>query len=235
MHMADDVEIGKRLKEARKAAGFKTAKAAAESLGVPYPTYSQHENGTRGIVREADLYARRYKITLDWLMRGKGPGILAPQPAEDLTPISSPIGSVKVSGKVAANSWMSVDDMDFGYEDEEFVPSVGGYPVEWQFALKIEGNCLNKIAAHGDRLVCLNVIMARVDIMPDDLVVVERSRFEGQMIERTAKRVRQAASGFELWPESTDPAHQDPIILNEKNLGESIRIIGKVLWILRKP
>jgi phage repressor protein C with HTH and peptisase S24 domain len=74
MHMADDIEIGQRLKEARKAAGFKTAKIAAESLGVPYSTYSQHENGTRGIVREAQLYVRRYKISLDWLMRGKGPG-----------------------------------------------------------------------------------------------------------------------------------------------------------------
>ncbi len=72
--MADDVEIGQRLKAARKKAGFKTAKAAAESLGVPYPTYSQHENGTRGITREADLYVRRYKISLDWLMRGKGDG-----------------------------------------------------------------------------------------------------------------------------------------------------------------
>ena len=72
--MADDTEIGQRLKEARKAAGFKTAKAAAESLGVAYPTYSQHENGTRGIVREADLYARRFKVSLDWLMRGKGAG-----------------------------------------------------------------------------------------------------------------------------------------------------------------
>lgn len=70
--MADDVEIGQRLKIARKGAGFKTARAAAESLGVPYPTYSQHENGTRGITREADLYARRFKVSLDWLLRGRG-------------------------------------------------------------------------------------------------------------------------------------------------------------------
>jgi len=72
--MADDIEIGQRLKAARKAAGFKTARAAAESLGVPYPTYTQHENGTRGIVREADLYTRRFKVSLDWLMRGRGQG-----------------------------------------------------------------------------------------------------------------------------------------------------------------
>ncbi len=71
MHMSDEKEVGQRLKEARKRAGFRTAKEAAESLGVAYPTYSQHENGTRGILREAELYARRFKVSLDWLLRGK--------------------------------------------------------------------------------------------------------------------------------------------------------------------
>ncbi|MBB4063648.1 XRE family transcriptional regulator [Gellertiella hungarica] len=70
--MAESVEIGKRLKAARERAGFKTARAAAESLGVTYSTYAQHENGTRGITREAELYARRFKVSLDWLLRGKG-------------------------------------------------------------------------------------------------------------------------------------------------------------------
>lgn len=70
--MNKNEEIGARLKQARIAAGFKTARAAAESLGVPYPTYSAHENGTRGVVREAEIYTRRLKISLDWLMHGKG-------------------------------------------------------------------------------------------------------------------------------------------------------------------
>lgn len=70
---------------------------------------------------------------------------------------------------------------------------------------------------------------------PNDLVIVERSRFNGQMIERTAKRIRQTISGFELWPESTEPNHQEPIKINGATDGEEIRIVGKVLWILRKP
>ncbi len=74
MHMTDEKDVGDRLRLARKQAGFRTAKDAAESLGVSYPTYSQHENGTRGILREAELYARRYKVSLDWLLRGKGQG-----------------------------------------------------------------------------------------------------------------------------------------------------------------
>src|SRR6478609_1215837 len=77
MHMEDNLkEVGQRLRAARVRAGFKTARAAAESLGIPYPTYTQHENGTRGLQREAEVYVRRYKISLDWLLRGKGPGMI---------------------------------------------------------------------------------------------------------------------------------------------------------------
>lgn len=89
--MSDNVEIGERLKVAREAAGFKTAKQAAQSLGVSYPTYVQHENGTRGIVREADLYARRFKVSLDWLLRGRGTA-----PDGNMTNVNS--ASAKIGG-----------------------------------------------------------------------------------------------------------------------------------------
>ncbi|MEI3850065.1 MULTISPECIES: XRE family transcriptional regulator [unclassified Ensifer] len=93
MLMTDEKDVGQRLKLARKSAGFKTAREAAESLGVRYPTYSQHENGTRGIVREAELYARRFKVSLDWLLRGKGAGPEVAALVEDDTddePVSRP-------------------------------------------------------------------------------------------------------------------------------------------------
>jgi hypothetical protein len=152
-----------------------------------------------------------------------------------LVPVDTPKGSVRVTGKVAANTWLDVDDMDFDFDDIEYVPASNEYPISMQFGLLIEGNCLNKIASHGDRLVCLNIIDADYRPIDGDLVIVQRSKFAGQMIERTAKRLRRAAKGFELWPESTDPTHQDPIVLYEKPDGVDIQIIGKVLWIVRRP
>lgn len=239
MRMADQVEIGRRLREARVAAGFKSAKAAAASLGVPYPTYSQHENGTRGIVREAELYARRYRVTLDWLMRGKGPG---PSEAANenkepggLVPITKNVDQIPVSGRVAANTWLDVEDTIIDYDNVEYVPSLSGYPVQWQFAYRVDGNCLNKVAKHGSVLVCLNIIASGDDVFEDDLVIVQRARFGGQMIERTAKRVRRTSRGIELWPDSTDPAHQEPIALEDSSSEIDVQIIGKVLWILNRP
>lgn len=152
-----------------------------------------------------------------------------------LDEINKSVDMVLVRGKVAANTWMDVDDMDFSYDDMESVPSLSGYPPSWQFGLKVDGNCLNKIANHGDVLVCLDTIAAQLDIAENDLAIVERRKFNGQMVQRTAKRVRRSAKGFELWPESTDPSHQEPILLYETVLGEDITIIGKVLWILRRP
>lgn len=234
MNQDDRPSPAKRLEEARIARGFKTAKAACDYFGWNYVSYSQHESGQRGLSRIADRYAAGYRVGEGWLLTGEGKGPDG-EASGGLTMTTAPIGAVAVTGKVAANNWISVDEMDFSYDDIEYVPSVTGYPVSMQFAVKVDGNCLNKKADHGDILVCLNIIKANVEAEPEDLVIVERSRYDGQMIERTAKRIRQTANGYELWPESNDPAHQLPIPLDDTQPGETIQIIGKVLWILRKP
>ena len=60
-----------RLKQSRLNAGFKTAAAASAYLGIPYGTYSGHENGSRGI-RDDELqrYAKTFKVSLYWLAYG---------------------------------------------------------------------------------------------------------------------------------------------------------------------
>lgn len=225
-----------RLVLARKMAGYSSAVKAAERFLWKVDAYKAHESGRNGFgIADAKRYAAAFRVDVGWLQTGQGTPPEASEEPNQLTKSTAPIGMIKVSGRVAANTWLSVDDMDFGYDDVDYVPSVGGHPIEWQFALVVEGNCLNKIAQHGERLVCLDTILSRVDIMPGDLVIVERKRFGGQMIERTAKRVRQTADGYELWPESTDPAHQEPIRLYRVPENEDIQVIGKVLWILRKP
>jgi len=61
-----------RLKQSRIKAGFKTAASAAAYLGIPYGTYSGHENGSRGI-RDDELqqYAKTFKVSLYWLAFGE--------------------------------------------------------------------------------------------------------------------------------------------------------------------
>ena len=63
-----------RLKEAREL-HFSTAREAADALGVNRQTYAGHENGADGFPSSAAVkYARRFKMSLDWLFTGKGRG-----------------------------------------------------------------------------------------------------------------------------------------------------------------
>lgn len=73
MQNAFMAEMHDRLAAARKEAGFATARAAADALGVSEVTYVQHENGRRGFKRDAaDQYARKFHVSLEWLLTGKG-------------------------------------------------------------------------------------------------------------------------------------------------------------------
>ena len=61
-----------RLRKARESAGYETASAAAEAMGVNIPTYIHHENGTNGLSRAGERYARFFRISLEWLLQGYG-------------------------------------------------------------------------------------------------------------------------------------------------------------------
>lgn len=66
--------ICERLKQARLALGFSTAKAFALSHGLKISTYSLHEAGTREMSFETiEQYSRHLKINLSWLLTGMGP------------------------------------------------------------------------------------------------------------------------------------------------------------------
>jgi phage repressor protein C with HTH and peptisase S24 domain len=72
--MSEKTKIHERLKIARRLAGYPTARIAAQQLGLPYPTIAGHENGSRGLARMADFYARAYGVSLDWLVNDVGEG-----------------------------------------------------------------------------------------------------------------------------------------------------------------
>lgn len=66
--------LDERLMIARKHAGFASAAEAAVALGVAYPTYAGHENGSSGFrAKTGEIYARRFRVSFDWLMTGRGP------------------------------------------------------------------------------------------------------------------------------------------------------------------
>ncbi len=64
-----------RLRISRLRAGYETGKDAAEALGIAVSTYLSHENGSRGITaKQAEVYARKFKVREQWLLYGVGDG-----------------------------------------------------------------------------------------------------------------------------------------------------------------
>lgn len=80
-----------RLREARIRAGYKTARAAAERVAVPYPTYAGHENGNRAYEPDdAARYGRAFNARPEWLLFGD----LGPEPivqTQDPQPPLAPV------------------------------------------------------------------------------------------------------------------------------------------------
>lgn len=74
MHILIMESKNDRLRIARVEAGYSEASLAAQALGVPSPTYTSHENGTRGFKDDsAEKYARRFGVSVEWLIYGRGP------------------------------------------------------------------------------------------------------------------------------------------------------------------
>lgn len=71
--MTDFSKIGVRLKTARLAAGFKSAKDFCNQNKIPSSTYSLHETGRRNLKPKiAEKYATLLGVNISWLLTGHG-------------------------------------------------------------------------------------------------------------------------------------------------------------------
>lgn len=69
----DSSSLGGRLTWARETSGFDAPVDAARAMGISRFTYAQHENGIRGFKRDSALqYARKFRVSLEWLLYGRG-------------------------------------------------------------------------------------------------------------------------------------------------------------------
>lgn len=211
-----------RLKAAREAAGYETAKQAAEAMGVSVATYIQHENGTRGLpASRAERYARFFRTSPEWLLYGRGELGTVTNPPEMFKPVNR---SVPLLGEVQAGAWTEVAEE---YAPEEFVPIyLAGFEGAQLFALRIRGPSMDRHYPDGTMVIVCPA--AEIGVREGDHVVVRRRR--GGLVETTIKEVVKEKGGIALWPRSSDPAHQEPIRLDHaRDADEGPEIVGVVV------
>lgn len=211
-----------RLRASRIDAGFTSAAEAAKALGVKVPTFTSHENGTRDFTdSDAEHYARRFGVNVEWLVFGRGEGKATYQAAE-----------MPVRGEVRAGAWLEID----GSADEklETIPALPDprYTRAPQFALRVVGTSMNKVALPGQYVTVASWPELGLELQDGDLVVVKRSR--AMTYEVTLKRARKGNNGeWQLWPESTDVRYQEPVTMGDGDRDVEITVVGKVAGVYK--
>jgi SOS-response transcriptional repressor LexA len=225
-------EVREKLRNARKAAGFRSASAAARHLGIKVSTYGSHENGTKNITPDAALlYSQAFGISLDDIYGRPAHAHFDIWPKLRLTgPLKTKL--ISVVGRVAAGIWAETPI------DTEAAAVLGTIPfieelegVDRHFGLLVEGDSMNKVVQHGDQIVATPWDQVRRDVQPGDLVVVQRER--NGLYEYSLKRARAGKNGIEFWPESTDPRYQTPLDTTIEDgtisvIGLAVRRISKL-------
>lgn len=140
----------------------------------------------------------------------------------------TPLESIKVIGIVEAGSWRNTGEFVDEQLDEIAAPALPNYPPYQQFSLKVVGPSMNRIVEDGEYVVCLDLRQDGAESRDGDIVVVERTR--AGLVETTLKVLRMNAAGqTELWPDSSHPNHQEPIVLESSEEDTQVMIIGRVL------
>jgi hypothetical protein len=112
------------------------------------------------------------------------------------------------------------------------------FPREAQYLTEVVGDSVDQLRIFdGDLVHCVDIGAIGYVPMTDDIVELERSRFDGQERELTLKQIEMTPEGPVFWPRSTNPRHRDPIDPRDgvpRNEDITWRVRGLVLTSIRR-
>jgi SOS-response transcriptional repressor LexA len=201
------VEPYERLVIARRAAGYKSAADAARALRVKEQTYYSHENGNSGLRPfVAEKYARKFKVSLEWLLTGRGE-----MRDDGAIPYEIDVEGLPLLGTIQAGHWVEpVPDAAGEGAQIEMVPVVRDprFPHAKQYALKVVGDSMDLDYPDGSIVTCVSFADSGLALAEGMIVHVERQRAGGQLVELTLKMVEKRKGELCLVPRSTNARHQ---------------------------
>ncbi|NDG48311.1 MAG: XRE family transcriptional regulator [Rhodospirillales bacterium] len=191
-----------RLKAARERAGYVSAKAAAEAIGVSPASYTQHESGLRGFSNSlAERYAAFFKVPLEWLVHGT-----RRTEVESFIPLGP---RIYVKGEVAAGMFKEAWEIDPDQWEVFTGRADVAAPIRERFGLRVVGESMDMVYPPGSILECVRY--SGQDITSGKRVIVQRVR-DDDRVETTVKEYIVDAAGVPwLVPRSSNPALQAPI------------------------
>ncbi len=211
--------FGERLVAARRRRGWRQAELARRA-GVPQQSIQAIESSDQRSSKYLHQLASALEVSGAWLI-GE---------ADSSEGAAVGVTRAPVRGLVAAGLWQE-DDRQI--EDETPVPASPNprYSARPQIAYHVVGNSMDRLVADGEYVICIDFAQSPMSLRDGDIVVAERRR--GGTTERTVKRVRTRNGLIELWPESNDPTHRDPIKLAPDDDATEVIVAGIVIGFYR--
>jgi transcriptional regulator with XRE-family HTH domain len=186
-----------------------------ELMGTTGATVQRLETGKR---RLTDKWLHRLRDALDVPLIELLEDPEAPVPA-----------GLELKGEVRAGAWLELGDQQEA-DSPVFVNIMPDrrYSGARQYALRVVGNSMNKFVQPGSFVVVADwADLGLLEPRQDDVLVIRRQR--AMTYEITLKRAKKGQNGWELWPESTDPRHQDPITLHDGEREVEVKIVALVV------
>lgn len=222
-----------RLKLARVAAGWRTAKSFAASIGVPQPTYALHESGKRGMSREvAKTYAKALgNCDADWLLTGigRGPLMTAAHPEGESNGIAeAELTSFYIAGVVESGAWRESPELPLAEQEQVQYEARPEFQGARRFGMRVAASAPESVYPNGAVLDCIAFEGASRAPQDGDHVIVHRAGPD-DLVEITVKELLRNGSGWLLRPLLN--ANREPIRIAEPSTapGEPIRIVAFVI------
>lgn len=172
-----------------------------------------------------DRIARALGVTASWLRYG------VTNPDEHVLP-SGRMGLLPIRYRVAAGLWAEVDDLqDAPIGMSPMMPDER-FPYDKQWAEMVVGDSFDKEYPEGTIVHVCDAFGLDPLALDGKVVVVERRRSSGFLIERTLKQIAVAKGKVELWPRSNNPKWSAPVKLTDGVRGDEdieVHISGLVI------
>lgn len=156
--------------------------------------------------------AAALKVSLHWLLTGEAEDKAPALKAEQSSLIPTQVPAMPIRYRVAAGTWQEVEDIDepIGFAP---IPYDNRFPISEQWAEQVVGDSFDLEYPDGSIVHVRDGVLSSPALLEGKVVVVERSRPGEFLTERTLKLVKVNKGKVELWPRSSNPKHQKPILL----------------------
>ena len=253
-------EILARIEKRLVATGLSASgasKAAGKSDAIRNLQRAVKENRRQGIsTATLNALAPVLETTTVWLMAGAGSEVTSsevsyPNAAETGSNKGNSGGFVRATygGVVEAGSFREVGEFEDPDREPDYVPRDERFPRAAYFIFDVAGDSMNAAdpaMRAGSRVIAIKLdnFRNRLALQSGDIVVIERTREDGALRERSVKELDLGEKETRFWPRSTNPRHQ-PIVVpknfeaddatNVQVLGVVIDVMTKVRRALRPP